>query len=453
MQLRNKYVTLQKKYTLYKSPTVRLIFDNHEVVSLNHIGVAILKLCNGLNTIEEIKEVFVKKYNVSRETLSYDIERFILEGINKGYLTICNEKIKNEMNFRDIDVNPPLMHVYWELTDKCNLICKHCYRYDGVVKEFNEFNFNDSKKMIDVFYSLGVCKIIFTGGEPLLNQNLLRIAEYVQSKKIDLILFTNGILINKEIAKKLKLLNFSFIRISLDGANEKSHEIIRGKNTFHKTIQGIRNCIDNDLNVEINTLIHKHNMNELFDLYKLCANLKVGKFRFTEFINEGRAKNNRELFETDSYVIEEQMKKINEFKRKFNLNTPIVGDVPIKKEMRLRYLTTKNENYCGIGITTCAIAADGDIVPCPLLNRKELRCGNIYIDDLKKVWESSNIFKKFREKYIVSQFEMCKECEYSPVCRGGCLAVSYATTGKMRPNQEMCQRIRGYYDKLHDRSK
>lgn len=140
----------------------------------------------------------------------------------------------------------PLFCEYF-ITSRCNLKCKHCilaspYYYNEEQKEYyrnlgNDLTTEQSKYAIDQLDRVGIASIGFSGGEPLLRDDLEEIALHAKKKNIYTSLDTNGTLVTKERAKSLSC--FDRISVSLDGLKE-THEEIRGENTFERAVRGIK---------------------------------------------------------------------------------------------------------------------------------------------------------------------------------------------------------------------
>ena len=87
--------------------------------------------------------------------------------------------------------------------------------------------------------------IKFTGGEPFTRDDMIEILKYARNLGFDMDISTNGSLITEKIAKELKNMSFPMVHVSLDGENKKSHEYVRGENTFERTLRGIKHLTEN----------------------------------------------------------------------------------------------------------------------------------------------------------------------------------------------------------------
>ena len=198
------------------------------------------------------------------------------EEINIKYTPLRNKNINN-FSFADI--------AYIELTRACNLNCKHCLNNSGQIIP-NQLNNDDLIKLINEFSSKGLQEIRFTGGEPLVYQDIYELINLATRLGLYTSIGTNATLITKDVAKKLKEAGLKKAIVSLDGT-EKSHEEIRGKGTFEKTIEGVNNLKNNNIDVRINAVVMKNNMEDIINLAKEMHKNKISLF-IRRFIESGR---------------------------------------------------------------------------------------------------------------------------------------------------------------------
>ncbi len=118
----------------------------------------------------------------------------------------------------------------WLVTGKCNLNCKYCYARRFLTQE--ELTTREAKRIVKEAHEIGVEHIAFTGGEPLLREDIFELLEFANTCGVEASITTNGTLITEDVAKTLKKLN-TFLYISIDGVG-KTHETLREKGTWDK---------------------------------------------------------------------------------------------------------------------------------------------------------------------------------------------------------------------------
>ncbi len=203
------------------------------------------------------------------------------------------------------------------LTDKCNLNCIYCNPLEHHSKKLNKneiLTFDELLRLINIFSGrLGVKKIRFTGGEPLVRKNILEFFKSVHLLKIkygfELGLTTNGTLLDNCL-QELKRYGIDKLNISLDSLKPERFQYITGKDNLNTVIRAINKAADLGFNpLKINVVVMKNvNEDEVIDFVEFAkdTNLNV---RFIEFMPFG---NNN--WNTDGFISSEEIKNIIETK-------------------------------------------------------------------------------------------------------------------------------------------
>jgi len=128
-------------------------------------------------------------------------------------------------------------HISWNTTKKCNLYCKHCYRESGPEKMDDELSTEEGKKLLDQIVKAGMKVIVLSGGEPMIRDDIFELINYAKSIGMTVLMGSNGTLIDKEKAEKLKNSGLSAIAISIDSLDPEKHNLFRGSDdAFQKAI-------------------------------------------------------------------------------------------------------------------------------------------------------------------------------------------------------------------------
>jgi putative heme d1 biosynthesis radical SAM protein NirJ1 len=178
--------------------------------------------------------------------------------------------------------------VAWNCTKTCNLKCKHCYASSDNKRYDDELTLDESKKFIDDLKDFNVPALLFSGGEPLMKENILELLDYASQRKIRSTISTNGTLLDKDVCKSLKKINLGYVGVSLDGIGA-NHDAFRGVNgAFDSALRGIRNCIEVNQKVGLRFTINKNNYKELEDIFKLIKEEKIPRVCFYHLVYSGR---------------------------------------------------------------------------------------------------------------------------------------------------------------------
>jgi Fe-coproporphyrin III synthase len=188
----------------------------------------------------------------------------------------------------NLAAEPPHPVVVWNCTRQCNLSCVHCYANavtHGIPEEIDTIS---GKKFIRELADFGVPVILFSGGEPLLRQDLFDLASFAREQGLRVALSTNGILITGEVANKIHRVGFAEVGISLDGIG-LSNDQFRGKDgAYQSALDGIRNCISLGLRVSLRFTITRSNHEQIPAIFRLIADEKIDRICFYHLAYSGR---------------------------------------------------------------------------------------------------------------------------------------------------------------------
>ena len=200
--------------------------------------------------------------------------------------------------------------VHFELSHYCNLGCKFCYA--AFAKQ--GMSTEAAKKIIKWIKQKGTKLLVFGGGDPLLRKDLAELLEYCKELSQPVAIDTNGLLLNEEF---LEIIKDKVIRIGipLDGACEATQYKIRGKKgLFKKSMQNIKKLSKYGIPFKVNTMVCKHNLNEISKIGHLIEKYVPSRWSVHQFCPVERGNLHKELFEISNkeyYAL--QAKIIHEF--------------------------------------------------------------------------------------------------------------------------------------------
>ncbi len=181
------------------------------------------------------------------------------------------------------------------LTDKCNLNCQYCNPERSnaqKIKRSDILNFDELLRLIDIFTSqLGVKKIRFTGGEPLVRKDVIKFFEMMYPLKVkygfETGMTTNGTLLEEKLTD-LKRYGLDRLNISLDSLKPEKFQFITGKDNFHSVFRAIHKALDLGFHpLKINVVVMKNiNDNEVIDFVDFVKDTPMN-VRFIEFMPFG----------------------------------------------------------------------------------------------------------------------------------------------------------------------
>lgn len=197
------------------------------------------------------------------------------------------------------------------LTDKCNLKCVYCMPEDSKRDiHYENLSLNDFKFIIKSMSELGITKVRFTGGEPLLYPELLELIRFTREECNieDIGLTTNGIMLY-EIADKLKAVGLNKVNISLDSLKEYKYKSITRGGLLKNVLKSIELCLKLKFDVKINCVgIDGFNDDEIYDFIMMTKYYPI-HIRFIELVPTGEAKY---LYKRSYLNMDEIIKKIED---------------------------------------------------------------------------------------------------------------------------------------------
>jgi uncharacterized protein len=346
------------------------------------------------------------------------------------------------------------MYFHIILTEKCNSKCRYCYEksekeFGDKLNERFKFDFTapcesklDVKELKKFILKDKEPKIIFYGGEPLLN--IVKIKEIMDDiPNIAYYLQTNGKLLNEIPAEYVN--RFSKILISIDG-NKKRTDFNRGKGTYDLVVNNLKLIRKNGFKGEVVARMTISFTDKFTDLVKQVKHLfQIGfnsvhwqlDMGFYEsdynekYVGEFIRKYNKEV----SKLMKFWVKKMKENKKKFGPSKiQTKGEVlkiyPFLGIFDSLYHRTKTKLRCGSGYANYTINTRGNILACPIMNCVE----NFYVGNVKK--SNPNKLKE------ISLIEPCPSCEYYTICGGRCLYSNNAKLWPEKGQEQICSSIK-----------
>lgn len=343
--------------------------------------------------------------------------------------------------------------VVWNVTQQCNLKCIHCYAHASNRVAEQELTFKEGQQLIDDLSGFGVPVLLFSGGEPLVRKDLPDLAAHAVKRGMRAVISTNGTLITKSTAKRLKEIGLSYVGISLDGM-QAVNDRFRGVNgAFNKAMEGIRNCKDAGIKVGLRFTINKANVSEIPKIFNLLEKMDIPRVCFYHLVYAGRGS---QLVEEDLShsetrkavdLIISRTKDLHDREMpKEVLTVDNHADGPylylkllkedLKRAKKVYQLLQMNEgNNSGRGIG--CISWNGDVHADQFWRHH--RFGNILERPFSEIWTdlSEPLMKRLKEKkkYVKGR---CAGCKWLDICGGNFRVRAEAVTGDIWASDPAC---------------
>ena len=334
-------------------------------------------------------------------------------------------------------LNSPFL-VVWNLTNMCNLRCKHCYQKAGHALK-DELSLEEKLRLVDEIASAGVVAIAFSGGEPLMHPDFFSTARRAHDRGLYISVATNGVLLTPETLNRLKDIGVGYIEVSLDSARPEVHDEFRGvPGSWKRALEGISNSSKAGVFTVMATTVTRLNYEDVPALIDLSKKLGVNRFTHFNFIPTGRAKEITSL-DLSPQQREDLLRLLYEKSQTSGIEVlstaPQFARVVFQQSSGhaiapTHFYVGQNRNWgltalaefiggCGAARLYCAIQPNGDVTPCVFI--PQLIVGNIREKAFSEIWHTNKIFKEFQVRTTLEG--SCKDCDYSKIC-GGCRARS-----------------------------
>jgi len=336
-------------------------------------------------------------------------------------------------------LSPEIFIIQWQMTEKCNWYCKHCYREDNTLKELDFGTLNYIlKQCLELFNALNLKghypQINIGGGEPFLRNDLLKFLSLLDRYKdsLSVLMVTNGSLITEELAKELKKIKvLRRIQVSLEGF-EDSNDYIRGKGSFEKIIKAAKLLIKQNIETRISLTLIKKNLPDIEKLAIYLRDIGVNSFGIRRYVPLGRGKQLRKhmlspLELKEFYYRKEELKKRLDEPNKFIITDGCDDGL----------FSRRNGKQCGvIKGHILNIFTNGHISSC---RRIPVTVGSVLKKDLLNTHFTSDKLSEYRN--LENAHPLCKKCSDFKFCLGGAKCVTFAYFGTPFAPDPQCWRL------------
>ncbi len=302
------------------------------------------------------------------------------------------------------------LYVQWIATHKCNFQCPTCGGGAKTPLE-DELSTKEIIRVIDDLANLGCRFLSAAGGEAVLRQDIFEVLKYAKAKGILVGIITNGWAM-EEYARQIEGLNLDSVVVSIDGYEENHDRIRSMPGSYQRCLRSLKFFCE--IGVPIigtYTVTSEENISDIPMIVEDVQKFGSTRHGLQLIIPEGRAIEKR----NSSSLVKKILRLILATKKKnFSLEASeglgYLGSLELKA--RPYYF------FCGCGWNTFTIMANGNIMGCPLFDFPEYSEGNIREKNLIDIWWDR--FSRFRKTTFEDLPQVCRECAYVMLCRGGC---------------------------------
>jgi AdoMet-dependent heme synthase len=369
--------------------------------------------------------------------------------------------------------------VSWNLTQRCNLECSHCYLSAAAGADTrSELTTEECRRVIDEIATVNPnLFLILTGGEPLLRRDVFEIAAYAAERAFTVVLGTNGVLLREREARLMRERGVLGASISLDSTERDKHDAFRHlPGAWDGAVRATRVLQQECLDFSLHMSVTDWNVHEIPAMIDLANELGAKVLNFFFLVRTGRGRN---LTDIDAAAYERILTYlatvqgggngptgtaafdraaagvnavgVKRFEDPWSAPVATAGDLLIRAKCaphfrrilyQLNPASPLLRNYahgsCPAGKYYCRITPAADVTPCPYM---PVAAGNLRRTSFGEIWRQSRVLNELREPALGGR---CGACEFSKIC-GGCRCRAYATSGDYLAEDPACAYHPGGY--------
>lgn len=321
----------------------------------------------------------------------------------------------------------------WDINNECNLNCKHCRVSE---KNDNEkLSLREAKNLLSELWYNEITMLNLSGGEPFLRKDIFQILDYAQ-KFEDIVITTNGTLLDEEKCKKISTYKNIKLSISLDGLEETHDKFRRKKGAFKKVIDTLPILNKYKIKYAIKYTLSKETAEDAIKLLNLVAKMGATEFNVRRVIVAGNA-NEDMMLSNEKYknIIRDLIQNCRKLNVKFKTGDPLL--IPIFSEVW--GIDIKNDDLskiyagCQAGDEIIYIDYKGNVGACSYIPKF---ADNIKDKSLDDILLNNKLFIDLRE-YKNKLEGKCNKCTYKMIC-GGCRASALALKKSLFAEDPLC---------------
>jgi len=369
-----------------------------------------------------------------------------VDGSDRGQPRAAAPHEVRELHFSS-DLRPL---VVWNVTLRCNLRCAHCYIDASSAAAAGELTTDEARAMIDDLAAMGVPVLLFSGGEPLLREDIFELAPYAASKGVRPVLSTNGVLITDDVAKRIRDAGFQYAGISIDGTEEHHDRFRAAPGAWRRSWEGLQRCLQHGVRGGVRFTITRDNAAQLPAVLEETVRRGVPRFCMYHLVYAGRG---AELAARDVPVAEkravvewlaDRARQLGEGGTELEILTTDNHADGIYLWRRIAQGggdgaevmdLLRRHGGCSAGRKFANVGPTGDVHPCQFWTHVSL--GNIRKRPFSEIWsDESGLIGQLRGRATLLGGK-CGRCCFQEVC-GGCRVRAEAVTGDAWAEDPAC---------------
>jgi pyrroloquinoline quinone biosynthesis protein E len=418
---------------------------------LNESGKAILELCDGTRTLQEIIETLRQRYQTD---VAGDVTEY-LEGLARRDLIRvaageAGETEAGASQYHGVSpapAAPPATSagraaapgqrllqpttLLAELTYRCPLHCPYCSNPLEMSRAEAELSTASWKRVFTQARELGVLQLGLSGGEPLVRKDLEELVAHARDQGLYTTLVTSALGLTRQRAERLKAAGIDHVQISFQDTDPANADRIAGIKLGRQKYEAAALVKALDLAFSVNVVLHRGNLDHLGEIIEMAAGLGADRVELANTQYYGWALKNREALMPTREQVERSRSIAQAAIRRYQGQMQIIYVLPDYYEQ------FPKPCYGGWGSVYILVTPDGRALPCHGATQiPNLEMVNVDEHDLGWIWGQSPIFNAFRGDAWMQ--EPCRSCPRKAQDFGGCRCQAFALTGDATNTDPVC---------------
>jgi radical SAM protein with 4Fe4S-binding SPASM domain len=328
-----------------------------------------------------------------------------------------------EMAAKALENNIPLS-VQLDLTYRCNERCVHCYLDHH---DHGEMTTAEIKDLLDQMAAAGVFYLTISGGEIMMRRDFFELLEYARLRTFCIKLKTNGILIGKKEADRIKALGVESVQISIYSHIPEVHDAItKLPGSLADSIEAIRRLRAHGIHVIMANVLMVQNVNDYMGVRALAQELGA------QFIVDPTI---TPMMDGDRGILD---LNVDEAALREVFRNEALGGGNVE-EFCAPPLAPGEDNMdqlpCSAGHTACYVSPYGDVYPCVQF---PLPSGNVRQMKFVDIWRDSPQLNEVRTIKL-RDMPTCSQCTHGSTCTR-CPGLAYLEGNMRGPSYQDCEK-------------
>lgn len=352
----------------------------------------------------------------------------------------------------EIDTSERPFVLIWEVTQACDLACKHCRAEAQPERHPDELTTAEGKRLLEDATGFGDDQlVVLSGGDPLYRPDTIELIEHGIDQGLSMTLTPSGTTsLTRESVHELAATGLRRMAVSIDGGSAETHDAFRKEDgSFEQTLKAARAAREADLPLQVNTTVCAETVEDLPAVRDLVEELGVVLWSVFFLVPVGRG---RILDPISPEYAERVMEWLVDVSNEapFGVKTteaPHYRRVALQQQQTTAAATGMSP-LDDIGRRTGITAGDGfafvshtgEVYPSGFLPES---AGNVHEDSIVDIYRNTDLFEDLRNPDALKG--KCGACEFRYVC-GGSRSRAYAYTGDPLESDPLCSYVPDGYD-------